>query len=183
MKTAARRPVSTVVTGSGPEQSSRHRLHARITRPDTGSTSNATSSQAANRFQPPDGRVNMIRQVPYTTIAVIDASTPIRAQVRERLVSVPSSRNPGVQPASRVSGAVATRATGTQSVSRTMVSYLSPPGQSAEFYGLYSVAGRASSGGGSVGPGRASSSAEDGWGYTNHLLGVADHGPPELRQP
>ncbi|MBN2469568.1 MAG: MFS transporter [Anaerolineae bacterium] len=35
--------------------------------------------------------------------------------------------------------------TGTQSVSRTMVSYLSPPGQSAEFYGLYSVAGRASS--------------------------------------
>lgn len=35
--------------------------------------------------------------------------------------------------------------TGTQSVSRTMVSYLSPPGQSAEFFGLYSVAGRASS--------------------------------------
>ena len=35
--------------------------------------------------------------------------------------------------------------TGTQSVSRTLVSYLSPPGQSAEFFGLYSVAGRASS--------------------------------------
>ena len=35
--------------------------------------------------------------------------------------------------------------TGVQSVSRTMVGKLSPPGQSAEFYGLYAVAGRASS--------------------------------------
>jgi UMF1 family MFS transporter len=35
--------------------------------------------------------------------------------------------------------------TGVQSVSRTMVSYLSPPGHSAEFFGLYAVAGRASS--------------------------------------
>lgn len=35
--------------------------------------------------------------------------------------------------------------TGTQSVSRTMIGQLSPPGHSAEFYGLYAVAGRASS--------------------------------------
>lgn len=35
--------------------------------------------------------------------------------------------------------------TGTQSVSRTMVGRLSPPGQSAEFFGLYAVAGRTSS--------------------------------------
>lgn len=35
--------------------------------------------------------------------------------------------------------------TGVQSVSRTMVGMLSPPGQSAEFYGLFAVAGRTSS--------------------------------------
>ena len=35
--------------------------------------------------------------------------------------------------------------TGVQSVSRTMVGFLSPPGQSAEFYGLFAVAGRTSS--------------------------------------
>ncbi|MFQ5419198.1 MAG: MFS transporter, partial [Anaerolineae bacterium] len=35
--------------------------------------------------------------------------------------------------------------TGVQSVSRTMVSQLSPPGQSAEFYGLFAVTGRTSS--------------------------------------
>ena len=35
--------------------------------------------------------------------------------------------------------------TGVQSVSRTMVGLLSPPGQSAEFYGLFAVAGRTSS--------------------------------------
>ena len=35
--------------------------------------------------------------------------------------------------------------TGVQSVSRTMVGQLSPPGQSAEFYGLFAVAGRSSS--------------------------------------
>ncbi|MEM7027954.1 MAG: MFS transporter [Chloroflexota bacterium] len=35
--------------------------------------------------------------------------------------------------------------TGVQSVSRTMVGKLSPPGQSAEFYGLFAVAGRSSS--------------------------------------
>ena len=35
--------------------------------------------------------------------------------------------------------------TGVQSVSRTMVGKLSPPGQSAEFYGLFAVAGRTSS--------------------------------------
>lgn len=35
--------------------------------------------------------------------------------------------------------------TGLQSVSRTMVSVLSPPGQSAEFYGFFAVAGRTSS--------------------------------------
>lgn len=34
---------------------------------------------------------------------------------------------------------------GTQSVSRTMVSMFSPPGQSAEFYGFFAVAGRTSS--------------------------------------
>lgn len=34
---------------------------------------------------------------------------------------------------------------GTQSVSRTMVSMFAPPGQSAEFYGLFAVAGRTSS--------------------------------------
>ncbi len=34
---------------------------------------------------------------------------------------------------------------GVQSVSRTMVSFFSPPGQSAEFYGLFAVAGRTSS--------------------------------------
>ena len=43
-------------------------------------------------------------------------------------------------------GAVAGFAlTGVQSVSRTMVSILSPPGQSAEFYGFFAVAGRTSS--------------------------------------
>ncbi|NDJ78791.1 MAG: MFS transporter [Chloroflexi bacterium] len=35
--------------------------------------------------------------------------------------------------------------TGVQSVSRTMVGQLSPKGQSAEFYGLYAISGRASS--------------------------------------
>ncbi len=35
--------------------------------------------------------------------------------------------------------------TGVQSVSRTMVGMLSPPGQSAEFYGLFAVSGRTSS--------------------------------------
>jgi UMF1 family MFS transporter len=35
--------------------------------------------------------------------------------------------------------------TGVQSVSRTMVGVFSPPGQSAEFYGLFAVAGRTSS--------------------------------------
>ncbi len=35
--------------------------------------------------------------------------------------------------------------TGVQSVSRTMVGLLSPPGQSAEFYGLFAVVGRTSS--------------------------------------
>lgn len=35
--------------------------------------------------------------------------------------------------------------TGVQSVSRTMVGKLSPPGQSAEFFGLFAVAGRTSS--------------------------------------
>jgi len=35
--------------------------------------------------------------------------------------------------------------TGVQSVSRTMVAQLSPPGQSAEFYGLFAVVGRTSS--------------------------------------
>jgi len=35
--------------------------------------------------------------------------------------------------------------TGVQSVSRTMVGSLSPPGQSAEFYGFFAVAGRTSS--------------------------------------
>ncbi|MDX1523103.1 MAG: MFS transporter [Anaerolineae bacterium] len=35
--------------------------------------------------------------------------------------------------------------TGVQSVSRTMVGLLSPPGQSAEFYGLFAVVGRGSS--------------------------------------
>lgn len=34
---------------------------------------------------------------------------------------------------------------GTQSVSRTMVSFFAPPGQSAEFYGFFAVAGRTSS--------------------------------------
>jgi UMF1 family MFS transporter len=43
-------------------------------------------------------------------------------------------------------GAVAGFAlTGVQSVSRTMVGMLSPPGQSAEFYGFFAVAGRTSS--------------------------------------
>jgi UMF1 family MFS transporter len=43
-------------------------------------------------------------------------------------------------------GAVAGFAlTGVQSVSRTMVSILSPPGQSAEFYGFFALAGRTSS--------------------------------------
>ncbi|HQA68812.1 MAG TPA: MFS transporter, partial [Aggregatilineales bacterium] len=35
--------------------------------------------------------------------------------------------------------------TGVQSVSRTMIGQFSPPGQSAEFYGFFSVAGRTSS--------------------------------------
>lgn len=35
--------------------------------------------------------------------------------------------------------------TGVQSVSRAMVGYFSPPGQSAEFYGFFAVAGRSSS--------------------------------------
>jgi UMF1 family MFS transporter len=35
--------------------------------------------------------------------------------------------------------------TGIQSVSRAMVGILSPPGRSAEFYGLFAVAGRTSS--------------------------------------
>ena len=35
--------------------------------------------------------------------------------------------------------------TGVQSVSRTMVGMFSPPGRSAEFYGLFAVAGRTSS--------------------------------------
>jgi UMF1 family MFS transporter len=35
--------------------------------------------------------------------------------------------------------------TGVQSVSRSMVGLLSPPGQSAEFYGFFAVAGRSSS--------------------------------------
>jgi UMF1 family MFS transporter len=35
--------------------------------------------------------------------------------------------------------------TGVQSVSRTMVGVFSPPGQSAEFYGFFAVAGRTSS--------------------------------------
>jgi UMF1 family MFS transporter len=34
---------------------------------------------------------------------------------------------------------------GTQSVSRTMISFFAPPGQSAEFYGFFAFAGRTSS--------------------------------------
>ncbi|MCB9433729.1 MAG: MFS transporter [Ardenticatenaceae bacterium] len=50
------------------------------------------------------------------------------------------------QPIFFVIGALAGFAlTGVQSVSRTMVGKLSPPGQSAEFYGLFAVAGRTSS--------------------------------------
>ena len=49
--------------GPGDEQSMFHSVITRMTRPISGTASNVTSSQAADRSQPPSGRVKAIRQV------------------------------------------------------------------------------------------------------------------------
>ena len=61
--------------------------------------------------------------------------------------------------------------TGVQSVSRTMVAKFSPPGQSAEFYGIFAVAGRTSS---FIGP------TVYGWIAAEAALRFMAQGQPEL---
>ncbi len=104
MNTATRGISVRSLSGGGATLSMFHSVTDLMTRPKIGSVSNAMSSQATLRSQPPGGSVSETLHVKYSTSAAIDTVAPRCALRRDDCDSGPGAQSCFVQAAIRTGG-------------------------------------------------------------------------------